>query len=425
MAHDSTALTRVDQTSTELALPADLIGKARNYAASSRSKRTLKEYAYWWNRFDQWCADNGRDSLPCGTDTLGAYLTWLADGGFKPGKTMAISTIQMALSAIRFRHRSIGHALDTGDPHIQAIVGGIRREIAQKRSVRRVKPLTFDLLKEMIDLLRLDQPREAQDAAILALGSAGALRRIELIGLDYAELGTSKDDERKGFIAISEEGIKITLMTSKSSQDTAVEIVIPRKEARTLVETVENWIKVGNVQVGAPIFRGVRGRGWSTNKQSQYPGVSWDAPMNKWRAQANKKNLGRFEDEYAAYVAYCKACSRKPKSQDKAPSFDYGKRHRINTAFVAHVVKRRVRMLMEDRATQKGRKKPSKEEIMAAVASFAGHSMRAGYATSAAQNDVPTHRIKAHTRHKSDAMLGIYIREVDRVKNSGLKGVGF
>jgi integrase len=41
---------------------------------------------------------------------------------------------------------------------------------------------------------------------------------------------------------------------------------------------------------------------------------------------------------------------------------------------------------------------------------YSGHSLRAGLATSAAQAGVPASRIKAQTRHASDAMLARYIR---------------
>ena len=44
-------------------------------------------------------------------------------------------------------------------------------------------------------------------------------------------------------------------------------------------------------------------------------------------------------------------------------------------------------------------------------ANYSGHSLRAGLATSAAQAGVPTWKIRAQTRHASDAMLGRYIRD--------------
>jgi integrase len=42
---------------------------------------------------------------------------------------------------------------------------------------------------------------------------------------------------------------------------------------------------------------------------------------------------------------------------------------------------------------------------------YSGHSLRAGLATSAAQAGVPTWRIRAQTRHASEAMLSRYIRD--------------
>jgi len=42
--------------------------------------------------------------------------------------------------------------------------------------------------------------------------------------------------------------------------------------------------------------------------------------------------------------------------------------------------------------------------------SYSGHSLRAGFATSAAQIGVPSWKIRAQTGHASDAMLAHYIR---------------
>jgi integrase len=44
---------------------------------------------------------------------------------------------------------------------------------------------------------------------------------------------------------------------------------------------------------------------------------------------------------------------------------------------------------------------------------FSGHSLRAGFATSAAQAGVQAWRIKAQTRHASDVMLERYIRQAE------------
>ena len=54
---------------------------------------------------------------------------------------------------------------------------------------------------------------------------------------------------------------------------------------------------------------------------------------------------------------------------------------------------------------------------------ISGHSLRAGYATSAAARNML--RIQSHTRHKSAQVVAGYIREADKWTKSGLDGVGF
>src|SRR6478672_3036275 len=55
-----------------------------------------------------------------------------------------------------------------------------------------------------------------------------------------------------------------------------------------------------------------------------------------------------------------------------------------------------------------------KERVAAAgtnPSGYSGHSLRAGFATSAAQTGVPALKIRAQTGHASDAMLSRYIRD--------------
>jgi integrase len=74
-----------------------------------------------------------------------------------------------------------------------------------------------------------------------------------------------------------------------------------------------------------------------------------------------------------------------------------GKGHRLGASrlcpeTVAEIVKRRVK------------------EIGLDPECYSGHSLRAGFVTSAAAAGVPTWRIKFQTGHASDAMRGRYIR---------------
>jgi integrase len=63
----------------------------------------------------------------------------------------------------------------------------------------------------------------------------------------------------------------------------------------------------------------------------------------------------------------------------------------------------------------------SEAEADELVTLFSRHSLRAGYATSAAARDMPGYRKQQHTRHKSAQMVAGYIRKADKWTKSGLK----
>ena len=90
---------------------------------------------------------------------------------------------------------------------------------------------------------------------------------------------------------------------------------------------------------------------------------------------------------------------------------------RLTDRSVARVVKSRVKELVK----QRGRIVAEAEELVDLIS---GHSLRAGYATSAAAR-MPAYRIQSHTRHKSAEVVAGYIREADKWTKSGLDGVGF
>ena len=85
---------------------------------------------------------------------------------------------------------------------------------------------------------------------------------------------------------------------------------------------------------------------------------------------------------------------------------------------MALIVKSRVKALVK----QRGRGEAEAEELVELIS---GHSLRAGYATSAAARNMPAYRIQSHTRHKSAEMVAAYVREADKWTKSGLDGVGF
>jgi hypothetical protein len=97
---------------------------------------------------------------------------------------------------------------------------------------------------------RAYNPADARDGALLALGWGAALRRSELVNLDWMKFG-----DGAGFVRIEpERGIVVRLQRSKSSQDKAVEIVIPYTDMPTCCIWLEQWAKVAKLEPGQPVF---------------------------------------------------------------------------------------------------------------------------------------------------------------------------
>jgi integrase len=192
----------------------------------------------------------------------------------------------------------------------------------------------------------------APDAALLTIGWAAALRRSELVGLDWVRQG-----DGAGIVKIEERGLVVTLPTSKGSQTGAVTIVFPCEDMRTACDALERWGAVAGLQPGQPAFR----------------------PIDKGGTIAPDRLTGRS---------------------------------------ISRIVKARIRKL----AIAKGKTEAEAETIAEA---FSGHSMGAGYATTAGAHDEPAYRIQQRMRYKSADTTTGYIRAGEQWTKSGLKGFGF
>lgn len=227
---------------------------------------------------------------------------------------------------------------------------GISRVKAMVEIERQAAPFLATDVRDLLAILKVEKNIGCRNAALLTLGFGAALRRSELVGLDWQELGSGT-----GFVRTDERGILITIARSKGSQDKAETVVIPRADFLPACEALEAWAARAQLQPGDPIFRAV-------NNRNQI-----------------------------------------------APE-------RLTSHSVSRIVKR----AMRDIARKRGK---TMEEAKELVRRFSGHSLRAGFVTSAAAVDVPALRIAGHTRHKSLEMVQRYCREAEKYSRSALKGV--
>jgi integrase len=232
----------------ETALPAILVATAKDYQREALAERTRQAYAGAWRLFLAWCEALGRRPLPANSDTVAAWLACLADGsdGKKP-RTAA--TIRLYLAAVAYVHKVNDQPFSTAHPEIKAAVAGINRTKAKTDVPRRATPIMGEQLFRMLRSFDPARPADARDGAMLALGWSGALRRSELVCLDWEHLG-----DGLGFVRVDERGVEITLMTSKASQEAATVIAIPFADMPAAAQWMKHWADAANLQPRAPVF---------------------------------------------------------------------------------------------------------------------------------------------------------------------------
>ena len=215
--------------------------RADEYARASRSDRTWRQYASAWKQFEAWCSDQGHSPFPASTPLLRNYVAWLADQG------RTVATINAYLAAIATRHSGAGHAIDR--EALRNDIKGIRRK--KPRKTRQVSPLVATDLRALMTGFG-DDTSAARDRLLFALGFAGALRRSELVGLDWKEAGTGD-----GYVAMDERGLVITLLRSKSGRGEPVEIIVPCPDMPTACDALGRWAVIASLKPGDPVFREV------------------------------------------------------------------------------------------------------------------------------------------------------------------------
>lgn len=236
------ALAAVPGTRAAITLDS-LSDAARAYAASSRSPNTARAYEGDLRRFASWCREHGFAAMPASPQTVGLYLTALAERGKRP------STIRRAKAAIAQAHRLAGHdPPPTDDARVRSVERGIRRELGTAPA--QVRPLLPEELR-----VAFEQPpassRAVRDRAMVLLGFAGAMRRSELVGL------AARD------IEFSAEGVVIRIRSSKTDpegQGARIAVPFGEHEATCPVRALRAWLALLRSDATGPLFREVRGR---------------------------------------------------------------------------------------------------------------------------------------------------------------------
>lgn len=186
--------------------------------------------------------------MPADPQQIGAYLADCA-GVSGSGQALSLSTLERRLAGLCWNYAQRGETLDRRDPFLRQTLSDIRQALFGTR--KRKTPVEGGDVLAMVETLGHDL-RGLRDRAILLLGSAAALRRSELVGLDC---GPEQTGDGIGWIEITPKGLAVIVRDSKQGQR-KISVSRGAADRSCPVAAVEQWLRLARIQSG-PVFRRV------------------------------------------------------------------------------------------------------------------------------------------------------------------------
>jgi len=92
--------------------------RAAIYATRAHGAGTRRAYRSGWRAYEAWCCSLRCEPLDGNPDTVAKYVAYRADAGAAGGDGLSMSSLGVALAAIRSAHRLSSLALDLRDPRL-------------------------------------------------------------------------------------------------------------------------------------------------------------------------------------------------------------------------------------------------------------------------------------------------------------------
>jgi len=206
-----------------LARPDPLV---EQYLRASRADNTLRAYESDLRHFAAWGG-----TIPSTADQIVRYLA-------HHGSTLKPSTLRRHLAAIASAHSDMGLADPTKAPIVARVVQGIQRSHGNKPA--KVAPLLIDDISRIIARMGTT-PRDLRDRLVLLVGFFGAMRRSEIIDLDWAD------------VEWNQAKVKIVMRKSKTDQlGIGREVVLQRRTDELCpLHALRTWRTASGRQDGA------------------------------------------------------------------------------------------------------------------------------------------------------------------------------
>ena len=349
-------------------LPAALAADAeaaRRFAEAARSDATLRAYRSDWSDFAAWCEERGLSAMPATPETVSLYIASRAEAGpvgddGRPTAPLKVATLERRLAAISQAHKLAGV------------------ESPALRSKEPLHSVWAGVVRALGTAREKVAPALTADIVQMAEGCDEVVRLAETFPEEASPGAALRARRDKALLVL---GFAAALRRSELAAVRAEHLSFDPKGLRLLIPRSKSD------QEGA----------------GQIVGVAYGTRPSTCPVRAVRSYLA------AAGRALADQGRPSPLSGPVFRSVDrWGRlgRKAITGRTVANVVKAHAEAADLDPAL------------------YAGHSLRAGFATSAARAGKSDRAIKKQTRHKTDAMLAEYVREGRLFDENASDGIG-
>ena len=249
----------------------ELLEELARYERKALPENTRRAYRSDWAEFRGWCERRKRLAMPATPETVALYLTARA-------KTHKTSSLSRRLTVIGKLHKAWGKPNPVRDERVRRVWQGILRDKGE--ATERKSPTLIAEIKKMLRAMP-DGLAGLRDTALLLFGFAGAMRRSELVSLNFGDLQLSED----GFI--------VTLRRSKTDQTgkgRRIGIAYGEHEETCPVRAMMAWMDAAEIERGA-LFRKVNRHGHLEGERLTDRSVALIVKRSLKAAGINPKNF--------------------------------------------------------------------------------------------------------------------------------------
>ncbi|MXZ37922.1 MAG: site-specific integrase [Holophagales bacterium] len=173
----------------------------------------------------------------------------------RPGTPLASGSIRICLAAINRKFKESDIDSPARHPRVAAVLQALRRRSdGPGRQVKALREHEIARILEHCDALARREPYRliaARDAALIAVGFAGALRRSEICDLRFGDVEFLGDPDKTG-------GMYLHIRRSKTDQyGTGQRIAIPDGKLIRPVSRLHRWLTLSGID-GGPVFQAMR-----------------------------------------------------------------------------------------------------------------------------------------------------------------------